>query len=80
MKPYDASPEQVLCFRRERDAFRLRFRCPDCIHARRRPSSPGAAEATWFCTLGYPNDTLMAAEGFLEGSGQFVFCKYFELV
>ncbi len=79
MKPYDVSPEQVSRFRRERDAFRLRFRCPDCVHARSRPSSPGA-NAIWSCTLGYPNDTLMAAEGFLEGSGQFVFCKYFELV
>lgn len=78
MKPYDATPEQVARFRRERDAFRLRFRCPDCAHARTSP--PGRPGPTFSCTLGYPNDTLMAADGFLEGSGQFIFCKYFELV
>ncbi len=75
MKPYDATPEQVARFRRERDAFRLRFRCADCVHARSRATP----EAPPVCTLGYPNDTLMAADSFLERSGQFVFCKYFEL-
>jgi len=79
MKPYAASLEEVARFRSEREAFALRYRCPDCAHARR--SRPGTADAPeFFCTLGYPNETLMAAEGFLERDGQFVFCKYFELV
>ncbi len=77
MRPYHATPEQVARFRRERDAFRLRYRCTDCVHSRVRVM-PGSHPAT-FCSLGYPNDALMAAEGFLEGSGRFVFCKYFEL-
>lgn len=74
MKPYHATPEQADRFRRERDLHRLRFRCPDCVHARKSP------DGGMFCTLGYPNETLMKADHFVENRGQFVFCKYFELL
>lgn len=73
MRPYSATPEQVERFQREREMFGLRYRCPECAHGKTRVSGPV------FCTLGYPNETLLQAEHFLESNGQFVFCKYFEL-
>ncbi|MBM4395779.1 MAG: hypothetical protein FJ087_08820 [Deltaproteobacteria bacterium] len=70
MRPYAASPEEVERFRRERVEFRLVYRCPDCEHF-----APGTGK----CSLGYPNRTLMEADGYLEIEGAFVFCKYFEV-
>lgn len=69
MRPYTATAAQVERFRRERAEFRLIYRCPDCEHFARDGGR---------CSLGYPNRTLMEAEGYLEVEGQFVFCKYFE--
>ena len=70
MKPYAAGPGQVEEFRRERERFRLAYRCPDCVHV-----VPGELR----CSLGYPNRTLLVADEYLEEGGQFVFCKYFEV-
>jgi hypothetical protein len=69
VKPYAATPEQVDRFRAEREAFRLAYRCPDCLHV----TLDGRR-----CILEYPNRTLMESEAYLEEGGQFVFCKYFE--
>ena len=70
MKPYDVTPEQIECFRRERTQFRLLYRCPDCDHF---------SERSGRCSLFFPNRTLIEAENYLQQDGQFVFCKYFEI-
>ena len=69
MKPYQATPEQVDRFRAEAAEHRLEFRCDACIHA---------VPSTLACSLEYPNRTLLEASEYLEQSGHFVFCKYFE--
>jgi hypothetical protein len=70
MKPYSATPAQAARFREERDAFRLRFRCPDCLHV---------VPASGACAFAFPNRDLMLAGEYLDERGWFVFCKYFEL-
>jgi hypothetical protein len=69
LEPYEASPDQVERFRRERTAWSLQYRCPDCVHV---------DPATMKCTQEYPNRTLLIADGYLESGGCFVFCKHFE--
>lgn len=69
MKPYQASPEQVDRFRIESAEHRLEFRCDACIHG---------IPSTGKCSLEYPNRTLVESADYLEKSGHFVFCKYFE--
>lgn len=57
-------------FRREVEIFNLKFRCTDCAHADREDLS---------CTFEYPNEELLTSDEFLDNSGEFIFCKYFEL-
>lgn len=56
-------------FRAQAQAFRLAFRCPDCVHVK---------IATVSCSLGYPNEHLLHSENAVEDDGEFMFCKYFE--
>ena len=70
MKPYKVSDEDVRRFKEERARFRLLYRCQDCVY-----HVPGTNE----CSMGFPNKTLLESERYLEESGQFVFCKYFEV-
>jgi hypothetical protein len=69
LKPYTATPVQIDRFREERRAFRLEYRCPDCLYV---------MHDSHRCALEYPNRTLLEAEAYLDEVGQFVFCKYFE--
>lgn len=70
MRPYKVTPEAVERFKKEREEFKLIYRCTDCVHMKKVDQS---------CSLGYPNDTLLHAESFLAKDGRFVFCKYFEV-
>ena len=70
MKPYDVPQEDVALFIQERAKYNLKYRCLDCVHF---------VEATGECSLGYPNETLMESERYLDERGQFVFCRYFEV-
>ncbi|MBL6975993.1 MAG: hypothetical protein ISR64_09705 [Deltaproteobacteria bacterium] len=70
MKPYYASPGEIDRFKAQRNEYRFRYQCPDCVHIRNSDHT---------CSLEYPNRVLLEAEGFLELEGQFVFCKYFEM-
>jgi len=71
LKPYYASPTEVQRFKAQRIEFSFRYQCSDCVHQR-------LSDRT--CSLGYPNRALLEADGFLETEGQFVFCKYFEVL
>ena len=58
-------------FRVEAGRYGLRYRCQDCVHVRPRDLS---------CVLGYPNGMLATGPvRALDGSGEYVFCKDFEL-
>lgn len=70
MKPYKAQPHEIEQFLMERERYNLYYRCQDCIHA---------IPDTFQCSLGYPNTILRESEHFLENSGEFIFCKYFEV-
>ncbi len=51
--------------------FKLLYRCEDCVHV---------LVESLECTLGYPNDVLTSGDHqALDGGGQFVFCKDFEV-
>ncbi len=55
--------------REEARRFRLAFACPDCAHL-----DPEGD----LCSLGYPTDAHRSAR--LEGRGEIIFCKTFELL
>ncbi len=69
--PYAAQNER---FRHDVQTFGLCYRCRDCAHL-----APVAER----CSLGYPRLRLGEAQGpeiGIEATGEYVFCKYFELV
>ena len=70
MRPYVATEEEVQRFREERERFKLVYKCQDCAFVNKEDLS---------CTFGYPNETLLKADVFLDKVGRFVFCKYFEV-
>lgn len=57
-------------FMQEVKKFNMKFRCTDCIH-----SIPPSNE----CSLEFPNDELLKIHHYISESGEFIFCKYFEL-
>ncbi len=71
MKPYKVSQEDVDRFKEERAKYNLLYRCQDCVH-----HVPGTSR----CSMDFPNKVLLESEKFLEESGEFVFCKYFEVL
>ena len=59
-------------FRAEAERHALRYRCADCVHV---------TPSTLTCSLGYPNTMLTNdSRHAISADGNFVFCKYFELV
>ena len=70
MKPYYVTREDVERFKKERERYNLKYRCYDCVHF-----VPDTQE----CSLGYPNKNLLQSERYLDNTGQFVFCRYFEV-
>ena len=56
-------------FLNEAKAFRLRFRCRDCVHV---------ITSTVACSLLFPNRHLRDVEGPFQPDGEWAFCKYFE--
>jgi len=71
MKPYTVSTEDVELFKKERAEYGLVYRCNDCVHH---------VPDTDKCSMDFPNRVLLESEKYLEESGQFVFCKYFEVI
>lgn len=71
MKPYQATPKDIERFKQERTGYGLVYRCPDCVHH---------VYGTNRCSMDFPNQVLLESEKYLEESGQFVFCKYFEVI
>ncbi len=70
MRPYQVSEEDLKRFIKERERFNLKYRCPDCVHFNEKDGS---------CSLEYPNHTLMTSQKYLDSTGQFVFCRFFEV-
>lgn len=71
MRPYSVTSEDVKRFKLEREKYRLVYRCNDCVHH---------VAGTDKCSMDFPNQVLLESERYLEESGQFVFCKYFEVI
>ena len=70
MKPYYVPQEDIQRFKQEREQYNLKYRCYDCVHF---------IESSKRCSLEYPNKNLLESERYLDETGQFVFCRYFEV-